>query len=36
MQVPEHEPSDLSFVLPSHSSTTGFGNGFYDSGWMYF
>lgn len=35
-EVPEHEVSDLSFVVPSHTSRSGFDNGFYESGWMYF
>ena len=35
-EVPEHEPSDLSFVVPTHTSRSGFDNGFYESGWMYF
>ena len=35
-EVPEYEPSDLSFVVPANTSRSGFDNGFYESGWMYF
>lgn len=35
-EVSEYEPSDSSFIVPTHTSRAGFGDGYYESGWMFF